>query len=86
MTDTFEALLNPRGIAILGASSDPTKLGYAVARNLIESGYGGEVHLVNPRGGTLFAHSMYTSVSSVPDPVDLAIVIVPAPSAAQTLR
>ncbi|MCX6065434.1 MAG: acetate--CoA ligase family protein [Chloroflexi bacterium] len=83
---TLNGFFNPRGIAILGASSDPSKLGYAVARNLVESGYLGAVHLVNPKGGALFGHVMVTSVSEIPDPVDLAIVIVPASSAPQAMR
>lgn len=86
MSNLPDSFFNPRGVAVIGASSDPGKLGYAVARNLIEGGYRGAVHLVNPKGGKLFGREMVTSVSSIPDPVDLAIVIVPAPAAAQTLR
>ena len=77
---------NPTGIVIIGASSDQSKLGYAVARNLVESGYDGAIHLVNPKGGRLFDRSMYPSIAGIPDPVDLAVVIVPATSAAQALR
>ena len=86
MTDSFDAFFNPRGVAVVGASGKPSKLGYAVARNLIRSGYGGIVHLVNPEGGGLFEHTMYASVAEIPDPVDLAVVIVPAAAAAQSLR
>jgi acetyltransferase len=86
MTNFLDSFFNPRGIAIIGASSDPTKLGYAVARNLIESNYAGEVHLVNPRGGMLFARSLHKSITNVPDPVELAVIIVPAASAALSLR
>jgi acetate---CoA ligase (ADP-forming) len=86
MNNDLDALFNPKGIAILGASSDTGKLGYAVARNLIQGGYPGEVHLVNPKGGVLFNRQMYKSVLNVPDPVDLAVVIVPAQSAPQAMR
>ncbi len=88
----MESLVNlncffaPRGIAVVGASSDPGKLGYAVARNLIHSGYPGAVRLINPRGGSAFGHPLYPSLSDAPDPIDLAVVIVPAQSAPQTLR
>ncbi len=82
----LEPFLAPRGIAVIGASGDPTKLGYAVARNLIQGGYTGEVHLVNPRGGELFGRPLRGSLSAVPDPVDLAVVIVPAAAAPQALR
>jgi acetyltransferase len=86
MIDTLDAFFKPRGIAILGASNDPSKLGYAVARNLLNSGFAGQVHLVNPKGGILLGRAVYTSMSGVPDPVDLAVVIVPASSAAQAMR
>jgi acetyltransferase len=86
MTPILNAFFHPLGIAILGASSDSSKLGYAVARNLMESGYQGAIHLVNPKGGNLFNLAMHTSVAEIPDPVDLAVVIVPASAAPQALR
>src|SRR4030067_460544 len=75
---TIETFFSPRGVALVGASSDPTKLGYGVARNLIQSQYKGAIHLVNPKGGTLMSLPMRTSLAEVPDPVDLAVLIVPA--------
>jgi acetyl coenzyme A synthetase (ADP forming)-like protein len=83
---TLDHFFSPQGIAVVGASTDPAKLGYAVARNLIRGGYPGLVHLVNPKGGTLFDRPLYTSITQVPDPVDLAVVIVPAPAAPKALR
>ncbi len=83
---TLEPFFTPKGIAVLGASADPGKLGYGVARNLIMGGYPGAVHLVNLRGGTLFDRPLYPSLEQVPDPVDLAVIIVPAPTAPQALR
>ena len=74
----LRAFFRPRGIAVIGASTKPTALGYAVARNLLQGGYPGAVHLVNPKGGMLFGRPLYPSVLEVPDPVDLAVVIVPA--------
>ena len=74
----FEALISPRGVAVVGASQNPTKLGYGVARNLVVSNYGGALHFVNPRGGRLFDRPMYPDLASVPDPVDLAMVMIPA--------
>jgi acetyl coenzyme A synthetase (ADP forming)-like protein len=68
----------PRGIALIGASQDPIKLGYGLARNLVQSNYQGVVHFVNPRGGSLLGRPMYTQVARVPDPVDLAIILIPS--------
>jgi len=70
----------PRGVLLVGASQDPTKLGYGLARNLVQSNYQGAVHFVNPRGGNLLGRPLHTRITDVPDPVDLAILLIPAPS------
>jgi acetyltransferase len=44
---------SPEGVAVVGASLDPTKLGYGLSRNLIQSGYRGAIHFVNIKGGML---------------------------------
>jgi acetyltransferase len=75
----FETLFQPRGVAIIGASQNPTKLGYGVARNMVVSNYEGSLYFVNPRGGRLFDRDIYKKVESVPDPVDLAVILIPAP-------
>lgn len=80
------SFFHPRGVVVIGASSDPSKLGYAIARNLTHGGYTGEAHFVNPRGGALFGRPLHESLAAVPDPVDLAVVIVPAAAAPQALR
>ncbi len=69
----------PQGVVIIGVSQNPTKLGFGLARNLVQSGYAGAIHFVNPRGGTLLERPIYELVADVPDPVDLAVVLVPAP-------
>ncbi len=78
MTSSLLPFFNPRGVAIVGASADSNKLGYGVARNLIQSQYHGAVHLVNPKGGKIMGRPVFTSLAEVPDPVDLAVLIVPA--------
>jgi acetyl coenzyme A synthetase (ADP forming)-like protein len=82
----FEGLLAPRGVVVIGASHDPVKLGYGVARNLVVSGYPGAIHLVNPRGGSLFDMPLYPELASVPDPVDLAVIMIPAASVPAALE
>lgn len=82
----LEAFFSPHGIVVIGASRDPTKLGYGVARNLVHGDYPGAVHLVNPAGGDLFDRSLYAAVSDVPDPVDLAVAVIPAPEVAAAVR
>jgi acetyl coenzyme A synthetase (ADP forming)-like protein len=84
--DSLTPFFNPRGVVVVGASQDPVKLGYGLARNLIQSGYQGAVHLVNPRGGTLLRQPVYPGVADVPDPADLAVLLIPARFVPQTLE
>src|SRR3990172_2725541 len=76
--DPWKAFFAPRWVAFIGASQTPTKLGYGAARNLVVSGYPGAIHFVNPHGGELFGRPMHAEVALVPDPVDLAIILIPA--------
>ncbi len=75
----------PKGIVVVGASTSPEKLGYGAARNLIQSGYQGAVHFVGQKPGELFGRPLYMDVSQVPDPVDLAILIVPPNGMSKTI-
>ena len=77
MSSPLLPLFRPRGVVVIGASTSPEKLGYGVARNLVQSGYQGAIHFVSQRTGTLFKRPLFTSLAQVPDPVDLAILIVP---------
>jgi acetyltransferase len=77
---------NPAGVAVIGASQDPTKLGYGLANNLHRSGYKGAVHFVNLKGGTLLGKPIHKSILDVPDPVDLAAVLIPAKFVIPTLK
>ncbi len=67
----------PKGVVVVGASTSPEKLGYGVARNLVQSGYQGAIHFLSQKQGELFGRPLYTDLASVPDPVDLAILIIP---------
>ena len=83
MTATDPSLIpffSPKGIAVIGASQNPLKLGYGLARNLVQSNYQGVVHFVNPHGGSLLGRPIYPSIAQMPDPVDLAILLIPAPA------
>lgn len=82
----LSAFFAPQGVAVIGASQDPNKLGYGLARNLVQSNYRGTIHLVNPRGGSLLGQSIYHNIQEVPDPVDLAILLIPAPHIPQVLE
>lgn len=82
----ISTMLNPRGVVVVGASQEPGKLGYGLARNLAQGGYRGAVHFVNPRRGTLFDRPIYANLSDVPDPVDLAVLLIPAGATPEALQ
>jgi len=84
--DPLHTFFYPRGVAVIGASSDPCKLSYGVLHNLITHGYCGPVYPVNPRGGEILGLPVYESVATVPDPVDLAIIILAADRTAEALE
>ena len=75
----------PKGIALIGASADVAKGGYNILKNLM-IGYRGPIYPVNPRYQTIEALHCYPSVLEVPDPVDLAIVFVPAQAAVKAVK
>ena len=77
MNRSLLPFFQPQGVVIIGASTSPEKLGYGVARNLVQSGYQGAIHFVSQKPGELFGHPIYTDLNQVPDPVELAILIVP---------
>ncbi len=79
MPSDLKAFFQPRGIAVIGASTTPGKLGYSVVANLARGGFPGAVYPVNPRGGSIFDLPVYRNITEVPDPVDLAVIIIPAP-------
>jgi acetyl coenzyme A synthetase (ADP forming)-like protein len=83
---SLNPFFNPRGVALFGVSTNPAKLGYGIAQNLANSGYAGAIHFVNPKGGTLFGRSIHTDISEAPDPVDLAVILVPPFAVPATLE
>jgi len=74
----FNLLFNPRSIALIGASNNIGKWGAIVFLNIILGGYQGRIYPVNPKEEAIFGYRAYAQVSRIPDPVDLAIIAVPA--------
>ena len=71
-------ILSPRSIAIIGASEDAGKFGGRVMHNLVRHRFAGTVRPVNPNRATLLGLPAFASIGDVPEPVDLAVVAVPA--------
>jgi acetyltransferase len=74
----LERLFDRRGIAVIGASTTPGKLGYEVMKNVAE--YDAPAYPVNPSAeGELFDEPIVGSVTDIDGPLDLAMIAVPSP-------
>ncbi|MCL4395454.1 MAG: CoA-binding protein [Chloroflexi bacterium] len=75
-----QAFFEPRSVAIVGASSNPAKLSYAIMDNMTRYGYAGRIYPINPKGGTVAGQEVLPSVLDVPGEIDLAVIVIPAPA------
>ena len=78
-------VLTPTSVAVIGASDQEGKIGHTVLRNLVDSGFVGPVYPVNSDALAVRSIRAYPSVREIPDPVDLAVVAVPAASMGEVL-
>lgn len=86
MNNKLSLFFAPRGVAVIGASASPNKLSNGILRNMLQYGYQGKVYPVNPRAEQILDLPCYPDISHVPDPVDLAVVVVPAPATPDVIR
>ncbi len=81
----FDGLFNPSGIAIIGASRDPSKVGSAVLKN-IRITYKGDIYPINPFVDQIQGIRAFKSISLVKEPIDLAIIAIPAEKVLDELK
>ena len=74
----LEHFFSPQSVAVVGASTKAGSVGFDIFKNMISFGYAGEVYGVNTKGGELLGRSLYTSLTAIGKPVDLAIIVVPS--------
>jgi len=86
MASSLKPFFEPKGVAIIGASDKPDKLSHGILKNLTLYGYSGGIYPVNPKTSEILGKKCYADITSVPDPVDLAVVILPAPAIPQVLE
>ncbi|MFF1900970.1 acetate--CoA ligase family protein [Streptomyces sp. NPDC058206] len=83
---SMRRLMEPRSVAVIGASNEQGKIGNSVMRNLIDGGFSGEIHPVNPRADDILGRKAYKSVTDVPGEVDVAVFAIPARFVASALE
>src|SRR5664280_631315 len=82
---SLERVLRPRSVALIGASRKPHAVGHEVLRNLLASGFSGPIYPVNSRADRVLGVATYRSVEDIRDPIDLAVIAVPAAQAEEAV-
>ncbi|MFE9294569.1 acetate--CoA ligase family protein [Streptomyces niveus] len=82
---SMRRLMEPRSVAVIGASNEDGKIGNSVMRNLIDGGFAGEIYPVNPKADDILGRKAYKSVMDVPGEPDVAIFAIPAKFVATAL-
>ncbi len=76
--EVLNGLFKPRSVAIIGASTQPGKIGHSVVENLINGKYEGKIYPINPTASEILGLKVYPSILEVPGPVDAAVITIPA--------
>ena len=79
MTVDLKYMLNPKSVAIIGASKNPEKVGHIILQNYINSGYSGKLFAVNKDAESILGVKAYTHVGEIKEKLDLAVIAIPAP-------
>ncbi|WP_069806926.1 acetate--CoA ligase family protein [Vulcanisaeta thermophila] len=74
---SLDELINPRSVAIIGATDREGSVGFEITRNLVTK-FKGNIYLVNPSKGEIMGLKVYRSIEEVPHGVDLSIIVTPA--------
>lgn len=82
----LDALFSPRGVAVVGASERAGSVGRTVLWNLISSPFGGTVYPINPKRPNVLGIRAWASLRALPEPVDMAVVVTPAPTVPAVIR
>ena len=83
---SVQRLLAPRSVAVIGASREPGAPGHELLMSLLRNGFEGPVYPVNPAATSISGVRAYPDVRAIPDPVDLAVIAVPAAEVADVVR
>ncbi len=82
----LQVMFEPRSVAVIGATEREGSVGRTIVWNLISSTFGGTIFPVNPKRNSILGIKAYPSIGAIPDPVDLAVIVTPAPSVPNIIR
>ncbi|MCP4110343.1 MAG: CoA-binding protein [Desulfobacteraceae bacterium] len=75
--ERLDAIFSPQSVAVIGASATPGKVGHDIFANILKGRFTGTLYPVNPGTRSILSVRAYPSVTDIPDPVDLGIIILP---------
>jgi acetyl coenzyme A synthetase (ADP forming)-like protein len=75
---SMQRIMNPRAVAVIGASAEDGKIGNSVMKNLINGGYQGEIYPIHPKAAEILGRKAYASVLDVDGEIDVAVFAIPA--------
>jgi acetyl coenzyme A synthetase (ADP forming)-like protein len=84
--EPLDAILSPKSVAVIGASTTPGKVGHDIFVNILKGGFTGTLYPVNPTARSISSVRAYPSIKDVPDQVDLGIIILPPKAALQSIQ
>jgi acetyltransferase len=82
----FDAIFHPTTVAVIGATDRPGSVGRALMDNLVRNPFGGTVFPINPNRPDVLGIKSYPRIEAVPERVDLAVVVTPAPTVPDIVR
>ena len=85
-TDAIARLMQPRSVAVIGASADPRKTTGRPITYMMKHGYAGQVYPVNPKADKIGELPCYASIAELPEAPDVAIVLLGAARAHEAVR
>lgn len=86
IVEQLDCLLNPKSVAVIGASNNPAKWGFGVFHDLISKGFAGEVYPVSRSEDIVSGMAAYKNINDIPGGVDLAAIVVPAQYVAEAMK
>lgn len=86
MHRSLQPFLTPRSVAVVGATETVGSVGRTLLTNLLATPFGGTVFPVNPKRKAVLGVKAYPTLDAIPDPIELAVIAVPAPAVPEVVR
>jgi acetyl coenzyme A synthetase (ADP forming)-like protein len=82
----MKRIIQPKAVAVIGASNEAGKIGNSVMKNIVNGGYAGKIYPVHPKADEILGIKAYRSVKDIPGEVDVAVFAIPAKLVAGALK